>query len=224
MPPRDAISKVLDENHEDPTNNYRLSKDAHTEFVVYHGHLNERKRMQHRRNKDRKSVLSKAKGQVVRLAAVNFALHQAIEVQQLDSCEWSFEILCEFMKMAITLMNFCIEQKFALGKLPTSSQHPADSAEDEDQESFDYHRIKRLLELESPLTITKITQKHIQKRVENKYRKEEAESLMDDVVKLGLGHINVEEYQAGKQNRMKKILKKRALEDLTDDNDKENQN
>ena len=54
---------------------------------------------------------------------------------------------------------------------------------------IDEHRVKRLLELPSPVTVTKISQSHIQKRIESKYRKEEAEALMEDVVKVNLREI-----------------------------------
>ena len=123
-PPLDAVFQVLDDIHHQSNNNYELSKDAHIEFVAYHDELNERKRTQHRRDRDRKSVLAKAKGQVIRLAAVTFALHQAIskvKANRDDDYPWSFEIPCEFLKKAILLQNFCIEQKFALGKPATTT-------------------------------------------------------------------------------------------------------
>ena len=41
---------------------------------------------------------------------------------------------------------------------------------------------------------------------------------MEDVVKLSLGEILVEEYQAGKQKRCKKTLKKRKTDELTEEN------
>jgi predicted nucleic acid-binding protein len=52
--------------------------------------------------------------------------------------------------------------------------------------------------------VTHITQRHIQKRVDNKYRKEEAEALMEHVLQLKLGEIVTAEYQAGKQKRERK--------------------
>jgi len=41
---------------------------------------------------------------------------------------------------------------------------------------------------------------------------------MNDIVTLGLGEIEEENYQAGKTKRTKKILKKRKLDDLSDEN------
>jgi hypothetical protein len=81
--------------------------------VSFHDQLNERKRNQHRRDKDRKSILSKAKGQVARLAAVLFALDQALALvikETDDQPSWLFEIPREFMERAIHLIEFCIAQ------------------------------------------------------------------------------------------------------------------
>lgn len=212
------IFNTLDRNHQS-TSNYSLTQEAHEEFVAFHDHLNERKRAQHRRDKDRKSILSKAKGQVVRLAAVLYALNQAIVHVHNPNAEspWSFQITREFMQKAIALMNFCMEQKFALGKRPFQS---TPEVHENSASEIDEHRVKRLLELPSPITVTKISQSHIQQRVHNKYRKEEAEALMEDVVKIDLGQIVVEQFQAGKSTRGKKTLVKRKLEDL-EDNHKE---
>jgi hypothetical protein len=89
-----------------------LSNDAHEEFVSFHDQLNERKRSQHRRDKDRKSILSKANGQVARLAAVLiFALDQALALvlqESDDQPSWLFEIPREFMERAIHLIEFCM--------------------------------------------------------------------------------------------------------------------
>ena len=158
---------------------------------------------------------------MVRLAAVTFALHQVINTVSEEGNQehpvWSFAILCEFVQRAIVLMNFCIDQKFALGKPPFQ---PTEVHREEDKECFgiDEHRVKRLLELASPITVTKISQSHIQKRVEKKCRKEEAEVLMEEVVSINLGDIVVEDYQAGKQRRAKKTLAKRKIDELTEEN------
>ena len=210
----------IDLNHASPNDHYTLSKDAHEEFVSFHDQLNERKRSQNRRDKDRKSILSKAKGQVARLAAVLFVIDQALDlvmhntdVQQ----PWSFEIPQKFMQQAIHLIDFCIAQKFALGK-PAFKPPPAPVSTDNVQpQQIDDHRVKRLLELPSPITVTHITQHHIQKRVDNKYRKEEAQALMEDVVQLKLGEIVPAEYQAGKQKREKNILLKRKIDELDEE-------
>ena len=214
------IFTTLDDNHRNATNHYTLCPEAHEEFVAYHDELNERKRAQHRRDKDRKSILSKAKGQVARLAAILYALHQSVVTVSDNTSDqqttWSFEIPREFMQKAIGLMNFCINQKLALGK-PAFQSSPAASTNATTISEFDEYRLKRLLELPSPITITKITQCHIQKRVDNKYRKEEAEALMEDAAQLTLGQIVVEQYQAGKSTREKKTLVKRELQDLDDE-------
>ena len=152
--------------------------------------LNQRKRNLHRRDVDRKSALSKAKGQVARIAAVLYGIDQAIgqvESEQIDQ-SWNFTIKLEYFQMAKTLMEFCIEQKSCLGKpkilVANSNENNAKSAH-----AIDEHRVKRLLELPSPVTVTKISQSRIQRRVENKYRREEAEELMDEAAMTGLGEV-----------------------------------
>ena len=65
---------LLDKQHSNATSNiYTLS-----EFVAFHDELNAQKRAQNRRDRYRKSVMSKAKGQVVCLAAVMYVIHHAI--------------------------------------------------------------------------------------------------------------------------------------------------
>lgn len=197
------IFHTINNKHQDHPE-YTLSADAEIEYVAYHDELNERKRQEHHRNRDRKSVLSKAKGQVVRLATVSYALSQAME----DNDMWNYVIPKTHMMMAIALMNYLIGQKFALGK-PTVPSLTAIEMQ------VDGHRVKRLLELPSPITISKISQNHIQRRVDRKYRKEEALELMVEVEKLDLGTVVEESFNAGKSQRSKKLLQKRKADDLT---------
>ena len=227
QPPSDVadlkdVFRLLDKQHNNTTSNtYLLSKEAHNEFVAFHDELNARKRAQHRRDRDRKSVLSKAKGQVVRLAAVMYAIHQAITSVATEGNDdeetqpWTFEIPADFFQKAANLTNFCIEQKFYLGK-PAFVPATAANVDQSNDTAIDEHRIKRVLELTSPITISKISQSHIQRRVDSKYRKEEAEELMNDVVKISLGEIVID--QAGKLRREKKTLSKRKIADLTEEN------
>ena len=112
-----------------------------------------------------------------------------------DEPSWSFEIPCEFMQRTIHLMEFCIAQKLGPGK-PALKQPPAliTNTYSIQPLQIDQHRIKRLLELPSPISMTHITQRHIQRRVDNKYRKEDAEALMEDVSQLSVGEIVTAEY------------------------------
>ena len=117
-PRMEDIFRIIDEKHATKIE-YKLSPEAHLEFVAYHDNLNDRKRALQRRERDKKSVLSKAKGQVLRVAAVTYALHQAIimAVNEVENApEWSNDIPSNFMTMACNFMDFCTTQKFALGK------------------------------------------------------------------------------------------------------------
>ena len=151
------LFRAIDLNHSSSNHNYTFSNNAHEEFVSFHDQLNERKRSQHRCYKDRKSVLSKAKGQVARLATVLFALDQAsasVIQESHDQPSWFFEIPCEFMERAIHLIEFCIAQKFALGK-PAFKPPPANTTNTGNcqPQEIDEHRVKRLLELPSPILL-----------------------------------------------------------------------
>ena len=155
-------------NHSSSNHNYMFSNDAHDEFVSFHDQLNERKRSQHRCNKDWKSILSEAKGQVTRLATFLFVLDQALALviqESDDQPSWLFEIPHEFIEWAIHLIEFCIAQKFALGK-PAFKPPPANTTctGNCQPQEIDVHRVKRLLELPSPISMTHITQCYIQKK------------------------------------------------------------
>ena len=107
------IFKELDKRHGHSKNIYCLTEEAHVEFVPFHDELNKRKKGQDRRGRDRKSALSKAKEQVVHLAAVTFALHQAINTVSVEGNRkhpaWPFAIPRKFVQRAFVLMNFCID-------------------------------------------------------------------------------------------------------------------
>ena len=78
------VFKALDYQHSNTTttNVYTLHPDAHVEFVAFHYNLNKRKRAQHHRDRDRKRVLSKSKGQVVRLATISTWSNQSGQIKQ----------------------------------------------------------------------------------------------------------------------------------------------
>ena len=93
-----------------------------------------------------------------RLHAVLFGVDQALNLvlhENDDEPSWSFEIPCEFMQRAIHLMDFWIAQKFALGK-PAFKPPPAiiTNTDSVQPPQIDEHRIKRLLELPSPISVT----------------------------------------------------------------------
>ena len=70
------------------------------------------------------------------------------------------------------------------------------------------HRLKRLLELKSDrdgnIDVSMITQAHIQKRFEGKYRKEEAEELMTYAAGK-IGEIREVFYNAGRSQQRKRM-------------------
>ena len=81
----------------------------------------------------------------------------------------------------------------------------------------DLNRIKRMLELPSPITITDITKRHIQRRVNGSWRAEEAEEIMKLGENEGFGTIENIQYNAGSQKRNKKVFVKRKVEELNEE-------
>ena len=215
------IFRIMEESHE-KTKNYTLSTEGHTEFVSYHDGLNERKRKLPRYEKDRRSSLLKAKGQMLRLAAVIYALDQAIKVSKETAAnpQWSFIIPADFVKTAIYVQDYCVEQKFALGKILSAEAEESNVTVNSglSTDPSDLNRIRKFLELPSPITVSKITAKHIQKKKDNKYTSEEADALMEVVKLHELGDIVVEEYNAGSQKRKKNVFVNRKMEELTEEN------
>ena len=81
-------------------------------------------------DENRQGVLSKAKGQLARIALSLYCLEQAVEhsVTPEHDVEWSYSISEDTMHCAIFLMNHFIEQKFTL--MPPKEKHPSSSDPD----------------------------------------------------------------------------------------------
>lgn len=92
-PKLSSIFKLIDENNP-PNTSYTMTNDAHSEFIHLHDTINQRIRMEHHHNHDRRSVLSKAHGQLLRLSATQFNLDQALAAleNEGESIEWKYEI------------------------------------------------------------------------------------------------------------------------------------
>ena len=80
--------------------------------------------------------------------------------------------------------------------------------------SYDWHRLRRILELPSPtITPSMISQAHIQQRVNGHYSRQDAVKLMEDITKLELGNIE----QTAGMGRPTTVLRKRKLSELSDE-------
>ncbi len=68
-------------------------------------------------DEDRRGILSKAKGQLARLAMIIHCLEQSVDlVMTQSSREWESEINESSVSKATVVMDYIIEQKFALMK------------------------------------------------------------------------------------------------------------
>lgn len=173
------IFKEIDDAHNSPKSVYTRSEDAKQEFIAIHDELNSRIREEHRFNNDRKSILSKGHGQLLRLAASHWCIEQALHrIEQrskdLDVCPWTFIIPKHIILCAKSVLDYFIAQKFALRSEPSRQHHS--THEDDD---YDYHRLQRIMELPSQIiTPSMISQAHIQPKINGRYPREGALKLM----------------------------------------------
>ena len=125
--------------------------------------------------------------------------------QNLPVSLWSFEIPKDLILCAKTLLDYFIEVKLALGPPPLGME------ESDDEAPYDYHRIRRILELPTGnVTPSQITQAHIPSRIDERYTQESALKLMRDIELLGLGELS----DSSKAGRPTTILHKRKLDTL----------
>ena len=89
------IFKLIDEKNP-PDTTYTLTPEAHSEFIHFHDSINERIRAEHPHDHDRKSVLSKAHGQLLRLSATQWNIDQALTILSSEpddeTITWKYDI------------------------------------------------------------------------------------------------------------------------------------
>ena len=85
--------KIIDEKNP-PDTTYTLTQDAHAEFIHLHDSINERIHAEHPYDHDRKSILSKAHGQLLRLSVTQFNIDQALSLLEHEDqiIAWRYEI------------------------------------------------------------------------------------------------------------------------------------
>ena len=120
------------------------------EFIALHG-LNQCIQQENPVDHDRKSVLSKDHGQLLHLAAIQHCVDQALHIIDDDNprqTEWSYKIPKNALLKASVLLDYFIAQKFAISHHRTSSM--------QEDEAYDWHRLRRVLELPSGVIIPSI--------------------------------------------------------------------
>ena len=107
----DTIKDVHKDKHEII---YTLSEDGMSVFTSFHDDIVLRRRCIPD-DENRHGVLSKAKGQLARIALALHILEQAVHMVHTTTQEdWSFTIDEQTVNHAVELMNHFISQKFAL--------------------------------------------------------------------------------------------------------------
>ena len=194
--------KLIDKNNP-PNTIYTLTPEAHSEFIHLHDTINQRIHAEHPYDHDRKSILSKAHGQLLRLSATQLNIDQALSILEQDNedIEWNYQISKEILIKSAAFLEYFISQKFALCNPP----HAQGNFGITDANNYDWHRIRRILELpNSTITPFMISQAHIQQRTNGRYRREDAVKLMEDIEELQLGLIE----QTSGMGRPTKLLRK----------------
>ena len=210
-PSLSEMFKLIDKNNP-PNTIYTLTPEAHSEFIHLHDTINQRIRAEHPYDHDRKSILSKAHGHLLRLSATQLNVDQALSILEQDNedIEWSYQISKEILIKSAAFLEYFISQKFALGNPP----HAQGNSGITDGNNYDWHRIRRILELpNSTITPSMISQAHIQQRTNGRYRREDAVKLMEDIEELQLGLIE----QTSGMGRPTKLLRKRKTTELAEE-------
>lgn len=94
---------------------YIMSAEGKRKFIEVHDELRERK-LEIKDDVDRRGILSKCKGQICRIAMILQCIEQAVNIAANGDREWSYLIEASHIKKAFVVLNYLIDQKFALMK------------------------------------------------------------------------------------------------------------
>ncbi len=113
----DVHGNDSEEHREKEAPIYRFSEEGITSFADKHDQYM-RRRQECVDDDQRRGVLAKSIGQFARLCGITHALHQAFDVVEqnldLESYEWNYTINLETCETAAMVMDYLIDQKFAL--------------------------------------------------------------------------------------------------------------
>ena len=136
-------------------------------------------------------------------------MHLELKRRGEDVPEWSYEIPKDTLLQAKVLMDYFINQKFAMLRQGCANGGPTEL------EKYDWHRLRRILELQSvAVTPSMISQAHIQIRTaDGRYHRDDAIKLMEDLRSLNLVELDLR----GGRGRPTTVLRKRRIDDLSED-------
>ena len=111
------IFRRIKYSHQDKMATYTFDDAAQAAFIEAHDKLCTRK-LQIPDDEDRRGILSKARGQLARIAMIIHALEQAIQTPINEDCpniaDWNTTVEENSVKKAETIITYIIEVKFAL--------------------------------------------------------------------------------------------------------------
>ena len=105
---------------------YEFDASAQSIFIEFHDDLSERK-LAIVDDENRRGILSKAKGQLARIAMVIHSIESALESVSYEDSQWRSQISVDSLETAKVIMDYIIDQKFAL-MLPEVKVHSTSSA------------------------------------------------------------------------------------------------
>ena len=195
---------------------YQLSKDGMAVFTGFHDEIVLRRSLVPD-DENRRGVLSKAKGQLARIALALHVLEEALQQLEPDpqtNKDWSFVIEDATLQRAVELINHFVEQKFTLmrpeEKYPTCSPELSQLS-DEQRHFLDCNAVwlRKLLQSQhQSLTPSIVSQLRLMPPCstsgddatpglmgKTKYPASEAKKFLTSVSHLGLGTMHAERHE-----------------------------
>jgi hypothetical protein len=217
VPKLEKIFKIVSEAH-DRKVNYTFNGAAKLVFIEAHDDLCVRK-SHIQDDEDRRGILSKGKGQLVRLAMVIHALEQAISHAMLGETTWSDKIDEITISKAKNVLDYLIDEKFALMKPEIKIVEDADISSDQIGSQLldnSKHVTKFLSFNRSEITASDVSQYRLMPATKtsdkNKYPAKECKSYMKRVADAGFGIVR--EIEREGSFRKCATFYKRQLQDL----------
>jgi hypothetical protein len=210
---KDILHYIMDTHRRPKT--YGFSANAMKEFIAYHDELNERKRTTS--DSDLRGMLSKAKGQMVRIAMILHAAHHSLLV--LTSPTTSalphvpLEVSADSLKQAKILMDHFLSIKSIL-RPPT--QRPVIPVAESDKNP-ETEKIKKILTLikDNSISPSLVARKRWCTPIHGKYTVQSALQVLERMESFGLG--SVREVVHPHNSKRSKIFVRHRFEDLTEE-------
>lgn len=196
---------------------YSFGEDAMKSFIEYHDALNERKRSTV--DNDMRGVLSKAKGQSARLAAILHVVDLCIKTatSQPDGINrLPLEVGEDSMNRSTIIMNHLINVKYILCPPATPEESVDISGMVENERNIENEKICKIItHLETSVSPSLVSRKSWCLPVNGKYPVQSAIHILKRMEDLGLGSLR--EISHPHNNKKSKLFVKTQYDHLSDD-------